>query len=185
MKVLPNGYALLSNNNIWLISRKGEIIYQKFFEQKSKIDWGRILIGTAGIVGGVLFQDEMAEFNRQAYKEGLIDADEAWDNAWTMTVFRGGSGSGLVGGAYAQDLYTRAFGNNRNKTVKGTNMDAIYLRPDELEKGKHGLRVFDLNTGKEKKTIWLSGKSDFYYFTSNNMEGMPLIRDNALCFYQL
>ena len=174
-----NQFALLGSRNLWLIGDRGEIVYQKYVPAPNSFNWKKSLALLGGLVAGVFFEDELKALNYELYKEGLIDPEQFWNNAWGMAVYQK-VGSAAVGMDYVDRMMP-----DKERLAASQFFQDTWLVTDKLEKGKFGLKIIDIPTGEERKAIWLAKNDQFTYEIDYRKQGIYLLAGKTLSFYKL
>lgn len=171
-------FALIGERNLWVIDQKGVVSHKQYFEKKTSFNWVRTLVSVGGIIGGFVFEDELRQLNYELYKEGLIDPEQFWNNAWAMGVYQK-VGAGAVGGDYVSRLIPEKERVAASKFFNGT-----WIITDKLENRKFGLRLIDIISGEEIKSIWLAKNDQFAFELDFRQKGLYTVKGNTLNFYQ-
>jgi hypothetical protein len=180
---VPDGWVILSDRNYYRLNSQGEILEHQYHKPESSFDLMKTLWTLGGYAAGAAFPDKMMEINRALYSERLIDGDEAWSNATAAAAY-GDIGSSMVGGRMGSKAYESLYGNKEEKIAASSFLSNKWILADKLDKGQYGLRVINVEDGKEQQRIWLSQKSEFGYSLVPKLKGILVLRgNNRLQFY--
>ncbi|MCB0581459.1 MAG: hypothetical protein KDD10_19380 [Phaeodactylibacter sp.] len=180
LKILPSGYALLSERQLIVHNPEGELVFEKYYPEKATFNpWG-VIGALAGTLLGAIFPEEVAALNRSLYESQLIDSEEYMNNALAMYAYKG-VGSGLVSGSFAGRLLQ---GNSKEEQEQILQkFENLWLVRDKFDNNSFGLRIFDLASLQEDKTIWLSTNEEFQFLLEPKLGGILRAAGGKLKFY--
>lgn len=182
LKILPSGYSLISGHQLLVYSHDGNLAFEKYYPEKAAFNPIKIIGAIATVGAGIVFRKEMAAINRAAYETELIDSEEYMNNAMAMAAYKG-VGSALVGSSFAGRLMSGNGEEGQEQAVQ--RFENLWLVSDKIDDGQFGLRVFDLSSLKEEKTIWLAKNEDFGFWIEPRLGGIMRFVGGKLMFYRL
>lgn len=180
LKIIPSGYGLIAPRQLLVYSPDGELFFENYYPETLK-PMG-IIEGVIKAAGSILLSKEMAAINRFAYETDLIDSEEYMNNAMAMAINKD-VGSVLVGSSFAERLIAGNGKKEQAPTIQ--RLENLWLINDKLDDRQFGLRVFDLSSLKEEKTIWLADNEDFGFWTEPKLGGIMRRVGGKLMFYKL
>ena len=160
--VANNRYSLISKNEMVQYDSNGTEVERIFYKPKSNIL--KVLVPIAALVAATIFSKEADKLNRVAYKSGLKNSQTQWDE-WNFLVQMEYYGVGDLGrGLIAYDA-TRGLMDGLEREIPEDPyefIDRLWMVRDKFDDGDWGLRIVDLEKGKEVAQFPI-GPKDFSY----------------------
>ena len=191
VEAFQDGYTLVSKREAYKYDWQHQEMVHLYFKKPMQIGKKLVKLGgnIAMIAIGYTFKDEIAELNRAAYEEGLIDENTYFNNALNMYGYGGlGAAAAVAGGV---DDVKKEFSNSDKSKKASENlatynkMKQLWILKDKVDEGGWGLRVIDTKTCKELNQIKLGNKEKFDFLIDERTGILISQKKDGILFYDL
>jgi len=191
VEAFQEGYTLISKREAYQYDWQHQEMAHLYFKKPNNL--GKKLAKIAGNVAlitlGYRYKDEIAEINRIAYEEGLIDWNTYSNNALNMYGYGGlGAAAALAGGV--NDVKKEFSVSDKAKKASETmatyhKMKRLWVLKDKVDEGGWGLRVIDTKTCKEINQIKLGNNKKFDFLIDERTGILISQKKDGILFYDL
>lgn len=191
VEAFQEGYTLVSKREAYKYDWQHQKMAHLYFKKPRQL--GKKLANFGGNIAmiaiGYTFKDEIAEVNRAAYEEGLIDENTYFNNALNMYGYGGlGAAAAVAGGV--DDVKKEFSNSDKSKKASETlatynKMKRLWILKDKVDEGGWGLRVIDTKTCKEINQIKLGNKEKFDFLIDERTGILISQKKDGILFYDL